>query len=73
MNKIFVYYDDGYYEEDGVGFQEFNSQKEAADFIAGRMAKAAKPNINQYTVIEGKKLRILQIEYATKLEFSTTA
>lgn len=66
--KIFVYYHDDYYDNDGVGLKEFDSEALAAEFIAGRLKQVPQPNANNYTVIRGTRLSVNPVEYATKIE-----
>lgn len=56
--KYFVYYNDGPYELDGVGFESFDSKELALAFVRERLQHAEKPNVDHYTLIEGfeKKL-----------------
>lgn len=58
MKKVFVYYDDGYYENGDVGFESFESRPEAENFVLGRMKLDEKASVDKYIVIEGIQLKL---------------
>lgn len=66
--NIFVFYSDGYYENGDVGFAEFATKNEAAAFIQRRMAAAEKPSLENYRVIEGREIKPLAVEFATRID-----
>jgi hypothetical protein len=65
---IFDYYHDGYAGNGDVGLAEFEDKAKAAAFIQERMARAEKPNLSDYTVIEGRKITPLAREVATRID-----
>lgn len=65
---IFVFYNDDYADNCGVGLARFESRDHAAEFIAERMKTAQRPDKINYTVIEGRELSILPKEVATRIE-----
>ena len=58
MKKVFVYYNDGYYENGDVGFKTFESRSEAENFVLGRMKLDEKASVDKYIVIEGIQLKL---------------
>ena len=72
QESVFVYYQDDYYENNGVGIDEFESDASAVAFIEGRMKAAAAhgkvPDLKLYTVIRGCKAEIVQIERITSVQ-----
>ena len=55
--KYFVFYNDGYYECGGVGFEVFNDKKKAIEFINERYQNNDF-NGSIYRIVEGNKERI---------------
>ena len=64
MKKVFVYYSDDYYDNGGIGLEEFNSRVDAEEFIAKRMAADSDRTLDMYTVIEGLYLEPRAVEVA---------
>jgi hypothetical protein len=65
--KYFVYYDDDYIENGGVGFGKFDSLPEATKFIEDRISQDKTRNIYDYKIIVGKQLIIEIVETVTKI------
>jgi hypothetical protein len=67
----FVFYQDGYHENGDVGLERCDSMEAAEKFIADRIAAGARMGetrtILQYTVIEGRELKIQVLEFASKV------
>lgn len=59
---IYIYYSDDYHANGGVGFGEFTSMADAEKFINARLQASDNPNISNYTVIEGRKLDIEEVQ-----------
>ena len=66
---VFVFYDDGQWDDGDVGWEDCGTREEAAKFIQERMAKAKKPDLSDYLVIEGKPLKITAVQVATRIQF----
>jgi hypothetical protein len=66
--KVWVFFEDGYWDVGDVGWQSFESRDAAAQFIAERLAKAEKPDAAKYLVVEGRELSIRLVEYATRID-----
>ncbi len=73
MNKQwFVFYDDDYPGNGGIGLSKFSSQHEAEEFIKTRMAERDKPDISNYTVIEGVERKVVEISRVTEVKIADT-
>lgn len=73
MNKKwFVFYDDDYPGNGGIGLSKFDSQQEAEEFIKSRMAERDKPDISNYTVIEGVQKNVVEISRVTEVRIADT-
>lgn len=70
MKKVFVYYSDGYHGNGDVGLAEFFHHEEAEEFIVKRMAVDPDRTLEQYTVIEGVRLKptVAEIVKTVRLE-----
>lgn len=66
----FVYFNDDYCENGGVGLKEVTSPADVETFITDRMAQDPKRKIDMYTVIEGNKRSIRPIEVVTKVQLT---
>lgn len=72
--KFFVYYHDDYYENGGVGLEEFDNQYDAEKFILARIEDVPeKRSLKNYTVIYGDKAEINAVQYAGSFERSPCA
>jgi hypothetical protein len=65
--KYFVYHNDGYYDDGGVGIEDFNTQDNALTFIESRMRADPQRHLNNYLLVEGKVLVLKPVEVITKL------
>lgn len=65
--SIFIYYHDGFAENGDVGFEVKNDIEEATRFINDRMAMSEKPNIENYTVVEGRALVLEPVEVVREI------
>jgi hypothetical protein len=70
MKKIFVYYNDGYYNDGGVGLGQFDHQEEAEAFILKRLNAGPERTLNNYIVIEGLQRlpRIAEVAMVIRLD-----
>jgi len=68
MPKIFVFRDDDYPGDGGVGLEMFDTTSEAVAYITGRLAQDDERSILNYTVIKGVELRLKVVEVATKVK-----
>lgn len=67
--KYYVFYEDDYSENGGIGLEEFESETEATVFIEGRISERdTDRTINCYTLIQGKERKIKAIETVTRIE-----
>jgi hypothetical protein len=64
---FYVFYNDGYADDGGVGFEEFASDEAAISFVEQRLAGAAEPDIKDYTIVVGRIMEIRAIEVVTKV------
>jgi hypothetical protein len=65
---IFVYYNDGYYNDGDVGLNRFDSNEEAEDFILKRLKtvdSSRKRSLDDYIVIEGEYCDAIEAEKVT--------
>lgn len=69
-HQWFVFYDDDYPGNGGIGLNKFDSQEEAAKFIQLRMADKEKPDISNYTVIKGAQQGIAEVSRVTEISIS---
>ncbi len=67
MNKYYVFYEDDYPDNDGVGMKSFTTLQPALDFIVERMKLSTKRTLNDYTLIEGKKLEVKAVDIVKSL------
>ena len=70
MNKpmFFVFYNDGHYENGGVGFEAFDDSDSVSEFILSRMAQDNERSIDNYTVVYGKQIDIEITEVVSKIK-----
>ncbi len=70
MPRFYVFWEDDYYEEGGVGFEGFDTVEEALEFIQERIKKSdnIKIDLNRYKLICGKQLLLAVKEIASKIE-----
>lgn len=69
MDKYFVFYDDDYPENAGIGIKEFISEVEACEFIERRIAQEPrKRDLNCYTLINGGIIKLLEYQSVTKVK-----
>ncbi len=67
MNKFYVYFDDDYADTGGFGFQEFEDVISALGFIEERMKQDHERTLEHYTLIEGKKRKLMPVTQVVKL------
>lgn len=63
----FVYYDDDYADNGGIGLAEFEDSSTAAAFIESRMSSHPDPKLENYTVIDGRKMNLSVREQITRV------
>lgn len=69
--KYFVYYEDDYPGNGGIGMKAFGIPEDATGFIEERLAQDPnKRKITDYTVIYGRELAIEAIEIAIKVRIN---
>jgi hypothetical protein len=68
MKKWFVFYQDDYAENGGVGLAEFGTKAEAEAFIVERMSRSSEPNILAYKVISGFEHAIEKVQVVSKVK-----
>ena len=74
--KWYVYHDDNYYNEGGVGFSTFHTEKEALGFIEERLKIAEntayrnteETSLDNYVLIYGKQLIVEAKEYVSRVQ-----
>jgi hypothetical protein len=70
--KHFVFFNDDYENSGGIGLKECETQQEAAGFIEERLELSQdgpfKRDVNNYTVIYGKKAALTTEEVTTKVK-----
>lgn len=64
----FVFYDDDYADNGGIGFEFFSTQDQAIQFIQKRMDQDSSRTIENYQVIEGIERLIESVEVVTKIK-----
>lgn len=67
MSKYFVYYRDDYENMGGVGLEEFDTQKEALEFIEDRLRMKEDSKLSNYKLIKGTMLKLTPKEKVTKV------
>jgi len=65
---FFVYYDDDYPENGGVGFEKFETEKLLFEFIAKRIKEDPTRELTNYTVVKGDAYILEGIQYATSFK-----
>lgn len=73
MQKVFVYYNDGYYSDGDVGISVFESRKDAQEFIQHRMSIDPSRKLDNYMVIEGMKMHLTTVEVVKKVMIANCA
>ena len=66
--KYFVFYDDDYPDNDGVGLVCYEKKEDALAFVTGRMAQNTKRCLNDYTLIHGDTMPMKAVNVITKIE-----
>lgn len=66
--RFFVYYQDDYYENGGIGLSCHEDKESALAFIHERLSLNKTNTLDHYTLIEGKMLTLKAVEYVTKVE-----
>lgn len=64
---IYVYYNDDYEINGGIGLKEVETREEAADFISDRLQKDSNRKVDMYKVIRGDELDIKPVQVVTKV------
>jgi hypothetical protein len=64
--KVFVYFADGY-GKGGIGLEAFDYREDAAAFILKRMSEDPDRTLDQYTVIEGRRLEAKPMAVVTQI------
>lgn len=59
---IFVYYNDDYPDNGGLGLERFPTAEKAEAFIAERMKHSLRKVLSDYTVIGGEELTVRAAE-----------
>ena len=74
--KYYVYYSDDFWEMGGVGFESFESKSDALMFVQMRYDDSAggsgKASLDNYILIEGKRLELSAAEVVTKIVVDVT-
>ena len=65
--KYFVFFNDDYPDNGGVGLREFDSEEGALKFINERLAQHPKASVKSYRLIEGDALAIEPAEVVTRI------
>jgi len=63
----FVFYDDDWADNGGVGWREFDFEEDALSYIDERM-RDRETEIDRYTLIKGEKLEIAPKDVVTKIQ-----
>jgi hypothetical protein len=66
--KYFVYYNDDYPDNGGIGIADFDTKENAIAFIEGRMKGDNDRYLNCYTLIYGDELKLKAVEVVSKIE-----
>ena len=67
----FIFYDDDYPDNDGVGLHKEDTEYKAISFIENRIAdNPTERKISMYTLIEGRELSIEEVEVVKKIKIS---
>ena len=65
----FIFYDDDYPDNDGVGLHKEDTEYKAISFIENRIAdNPTERKISMYTLIEGRELSIEEVEVVKKIK-----
>ena len=65
MNRYYVHYDEGY---DVSGFEEFDNEQYALDFIMERMKNNGEPCLADYDLLYGEIVKVVPVEVVTALK-----
>ncbi len=69
MNKWYVLYTDGAWEMGGIGWDKFDTEQKALDYINKRMKQVGvEANIKNYNLIEGTSRELQAVEVATRVK-----
>ena len=66
--KTFVYYEDDYPDNGGIGLEQFDSIGGAEAFIIQRMKSGDKRELGHYRVIVGREWKICPVTVVTRFE-----
>lgn len=64
--RFFVYYSDGYADDGCLGFEGFESQAEAVEFIERRIVEHG-ATLDCYELIQGRKLTLEAVETVSRV------
>jgi hypothetical protein len=64
----YVFYDYDWYDNGGVGFEEFDCKQKALDYIEDILKRNDVAKLENFVLIEGKKLQLHSIEVITKIK-----
>ena len=67
----YIYYHDGYYGDGDVGMRACTTEKEVEAFVLDRMSRDSKRTLEDYTVINGKKVEMLSVETVRRIQLVT--
>lgn len=67
MNKWFVYYEDDYPDNGGVGLLSFDNLSDAKSFIEGRLLQIPNTTLENYLLIEGRAMQLSVVAQVTKI------
>ena len=68
MDRYFVYYHDGYYDNGDLGITSFEALEKALDFISERLKHASDPDLaNDYILIHGQAIELEAVQFITKV------
>jgi len=63
----FVYYEDDYPDNGGVGIEKFQTEEQVCEFIERRLNEDKDRQLDNYTIIKGEIIDIEQVEVAIKI------
>lgn len=66
--KFFVYYNDDYQENGGIGLSCHEDKASALEFIEGRIKEKPSRTLDDYVLIEGSMLTLKVVEYVKRIE-----
>ena len=68
--NYFVYWNDDYCDNGGMGLEKFDSESDALSFIEGRMANISRlrdADVSNYTLIRGTEVELEPVETVIKV------